>query len=376
MFCYILRLRYFAVGVFTTLPHQQNLLGLLKYEIESLLLSLNEPLFRAQQVYEAIYRHGLSNFANITTISKKLRSTLDEHFLIDYPKIDQVQQASDGVRKYRFVAMDGQAFESVYIPEVVKVGRVTNTLCISSQTGCSLECKFCFTASLKHYRNLSVAEIIGQVFAVSHDLAANCTTKKPIENTRVTNVVFMGMGEPLLNYDNVLAAVKLLIDADGMNFSNRRVTVSTAGIVPRIYDLGRAVQTQFAISLNATTDEVRSQIMPINKKWPLNELIAALRAYPLSPRRRLTVEYVMLGGVNDSLADAHRLINLLSFIPVKINLLPLNAHPRTSLHPPSMEQVLKFQKVLRDASMNTIIRSARGQDIAAACGQLGENDPK
>lgn len=356
------------VELLTAVPDRRNLLGLTKADIEATVVDLGEPRFRGRQLYEAIYRHGTVSFSSITSISKRLRAELDERCVIQRPHVDAVQQSRDGTRKYRFTAADGLAFESVYIPEVAKGSR-TNTLCISSQTGCSVGCKFCFTASLKRNRDLTAGEIVGQVLAVATDIAAHS------DASPITNVVFMGMGEPLLNFDNVVAAARLLIDAEGMNLSTRRVTISTSGIVPRIYDLGRILPTQLAISLNATTDAVRSRIMPINKKWPLTELTAALRAYPIAPRRRITIEYVLLKDVNDSLDDARRLPRLLAGIPVKINLLPLNAHDRTELLPPDPEQVLRFQSVLHAAGMNAIIRTARGRDIAAACGQLGETAP-
>ncbi len=347
-------------------PARPSLVGQTRTELEGLAEAVGEPRFRGRQLYEALYRRRLASFDEVTTLPKALRASLEERFALERPRIDKVQVSPDGTRKYRFVAGDGLAFESVYIPEVARGSR-TNTLCISSQTGCAVGCKFCFTASLKRNRNLAAGEILGQVMAVEGDVA-------PLgDGARVTNVVFMGMGEPLLNFENVVRAADLLIDPDGMGFSSRRVTISTSGIVPRIYELGKALPTQLAISLNATTDEVRTRIMPINKKWPLSELIAALRAYPLPPRRRITIEYVLLKGVNDSLDDARRLPRLLAGIPVKVNLLPLNAHERTELETPDPEQVLRFQEKLHEAGMNALIRTARGREIAAACGQLGES---
>jgi 23S rRNA (adenine2503-C2)-methyltransferase len=228
-------------------------------------------------------------------------------------------------------------------------------------------CKFCFTASLRRNRNLSAAEIVGQVLAVRDDVASLG------ERAKVTNIVYMGMGEPLLNYKNVVQSANILLDPRGLSFSSRRITISTSGIVPRIADLGRDLPTQLAISLNATTDAVRTQIMPINKKWPLAELLAAMRAYPLGSRRRITLEYVLLGGLNDTSEDAHRLVQLLRDIPVKINLLPLNAHERTELIEPTRQSVANFQRIVRDAGYAVFVRTPRGQDIAAACGQLGES---
>lgn len=342
-----------------------NLLGLERLELEELAVAAGEPRFRGQQLFEALYRGRATSFDTVTTLPKRLRATLEAAYVLARPRLDLVQVSPDGTRKYRFVSDDGLAFEAVYIPEVAKGSR-TNTLCISSQTGCAVGCKFCFTASLRRNRNLTAAEILGQVLAVRDDVAQLGAA------ARVSNIVFMGMGEPLLNFANVVRAARTFVDGQALGFSSRRVTISTSGIVPRIYELGRELPTQLAISLNATTDAVRSRIMPINKKWPLHELLAALRAYPLPPRRRITIEYVLLRGVNDSLEDAKRLPELLAGIPVKVNLLPLNPHERTKFIPPDPEQVLRFQEVLHRAGINALIRTARGREIAAACGQLGE----
>jgi 23S rRNA (adenine2503-C2)-methyltransferase len=322
--------------------------------------------FRIKQVHSWVFRARVTSFDAMTNVSAALRAKLAAHYTLDRPCIDEVHASNDGTRKYRFVASDNTAFEAVYIPEVAK-GRGTNTLCISSQSGCAVGCKFCFTASLKRNRNLTTAEIVGQVLAVMDDLV-------PLgEGAQVTNIVFMGMGEPLLNYTHVVTAAQYLVSEEACGFSPRRVTISTSGIVPRLVTLGHDVPTQLAISLNATTDAIRTRIMPINKKWPIEELIEAMRNYPLLPRRRITVEYVLLGGINDSMQDAHRLNTLLDGIPVKINLLPLNAHDRTEFIPPTHAQVMAFQRVLLHAGHNVFVRTPRGQDIAAACGQLGES---
>ena len=344
--------------------HRPSLLGCSRAELELLLTGLGESAYRGRQLFTNLFNRRVERFEAMTDLGKGLRATLAERFSIERPAIDRVQVSEDGTRKYRFLGADGAAFEAVYIPEVARE-RKTNTLCVSSQTGCSVGCRFCFTASLKRWRNLAAGEIVGQVLAVQSDVAALG------DAARVSNIVFMGMGEPLLNYDNTVRAARLLTDEAGLDFSARRVTVSTSGIVPRIADLGRDLDTQLAISLNATTDETRTRIMPINKKWGLGALMEALRAYPLPRRRRITVEYVLLDGVNDSDDDARRLIRLLAGIPVKINLLPLNAHERTELEPPSDERVRSFQAILRKAGLNAIVRTARGREISAACGQLG-----
>ncbi|MEL6544039.1 MAG: 23S rRNA (adenine(2503)-C(2))-methyltransferase RlmN [Myxococcota bacterium] len=347
------------------LAGKPNILGIPRDELERFVEAAGEKRFRATQIVEGFQAQRLGSFQELTTLSKSLRSALEETFDTDRPRMDQVQRGDDGTRKYRFVAKDGNAFEAVYIPEVAKGSR-TNTLCVSSQTGCAVGCKFCFTASLRRNRNLSAAEIVGQVLAVRDDVT------DAGETAQVTNIVFMGMGEPLLNFDQVTRAISILLDEKGAAFPSRRITVSTSGIVPRIYELGAKLDTQLAISLNATTDETRTQVMPINKKWGIDALLEALRAYPLKPRRRITIEYVLLGGINDSAEDAHRLVDLLRGIPNKVNLLPLNPHDRTPFEPPPWDRVLAFQKILRNAEMNVLLRTPRGRDISAACGQLGE----
>ncbi len=347
-----------------TPAQRPNLLGFSRPELEALCVEVGLEPYRGRQLYRGLFARRVTSFDGLTDLSKDVREQLAARFELTRPAIDQLETSRDGTRKYRFLGPDGGVFEAVYIPEVADTKK-TNTLCVSSQTGCSLGCTFCFTASLTRHRNLATAEIIGQVLAVGEDVASLG------DQARVTNVVFMGMGEPLLNYDAVVKAARTLIDSEGLDFSTRRVTISTAGIVPRIHDLGRDLDTQLAISLNATTDEVRDRIMPINRKWPLADLIAALRAFPLKPRRRITIEYVLLGGVNDSVADARRLVKLLDGIKVKVNLLPLNAHPRTDLQPPTPEAVERFAAELRARQVATFRRTPRGQDIAAACGQLG-----
>ncbi len=345
-----------------------NLLGVPMAELERFAEAAGEQRYRGRQIFQGLFHRRVTSFGDLTDISKKLRDALETTFDIDRPKVEQVQASTDGTRKYKLKAIDGSIFEAVYIPEVARGSR-TNTLCVSSQTGCAVGCKFCFTASLKRNRNLSAAEIVGQVLAVRDDVA-------PFgERAQVTNIVFMGMGEPLLNYAQVTRAIGILLDPMGAAFPSKRITVSTSGIVPRIYDLGRDLPTQLAISLNATTNEIRQQVMPITKKWPLEELITALRAYPLQPRRRITIEYVLLGGVNDTIEDARRLPHLLREIPVKVNLLPLNAHDRTELKTPEWSQVLAFERELKRHGMNAILRRPRGRDISAACGQLGETVP-
>lgn len=343
-----------------------NLLGVPLEELERFVVQAGEPKYRAKQIFSGLFNRRVNAFADMTDISKSLRTALEGTFDIGRPRIEHVQASDDGTRKYKLVASDGSIFEAVYIPEVAK-GSTTNTLCVSSQTGCAVGCKFCFTASLRRNRNLSAAEIVGQVLAVRDDVA-------PLGGS-VTNIVYMGMGEPLLNYDHVTRSIKILLDPMGANFPSKRITVSTSGIIPRIYDLGRDLPVQLAISLNASTNTTRQEIMPITKKFPLEDLVKALREYPLGTRRRITIEYVLLGGVNDSIEDARRLPHLLRDIPCKINLLPLNEHERTELKRPEWSTVLAFEAELKRHKMTAILRRPRGRDISAACGQLGETVP-
>ena len=341
-----------------------QLWGMTHADLQELMQHRGLAKRQGTQLFSYLFARRVDRFASMDGVSKRLRQLFESEFDLRRPRLDVREVSRDGTRKYRFCGADNAAFEAVYLPCIG--GQKTNTLCISSQTGCAVGCRFCFTASIRRNRNLTAAEIIGQVMNVHYDVL-------PLgEAARVTNIVFMGMGEPLLNYDNVVKAARILLDPAGLGFSKRRVTVSTAGIVPRIAQLGHAVPVQLAVSLNATTDAVRSEIMPINKKWPIARLIAALKAYPLAPGRRITIEYVLLGGVNDSLADAQRLVDLLADIPAKVNLLPLNPHDRTPYAPPTTYSVRDFQRTLRAGGLHALVRTARGQDISAACGQLGE----
>lgn len=327
------------------------------------LAALGQKPYRTKQVFAWIHQPILS-VDEMTDIKKDLREKIAADFDLSLPTMDTRQVSPDGTRKYLFTSPDGGAYEAVYIPEVA-TGSSTNTLCVSSQTGCAVGCTFCFTASLRKNRNLTTAEIIGQVHACMKDVA------EIGEHAKITNIVFMGMGEPLLNYDHVLGACRLMTDARGLNFSSRRVTVSTSGIVPNIDRLGVDTDVQLALSLHAPNDEIRGQIVPINKKWGVEELVAALRRYPLKNRRRFTIEYVMLKGINDHLDQAYELADLLEGIPVKLNLLPLNPHDRTKYETPSWEQCVAFQSILRQRGYAVFIRTPRGQAIDAACGQLG-----
>jgi 23S rRNA (adenine2503-C2)-methyltransferase len=348
-------------------PDKPNLRGVSYDTLAKWLDERGEKPYRQKQIFAWVHR-AIASFDEMTDIKKGLREALAESFDLSLPVMQEKQVSPDGTRKYLFVSPDGGAYEAVYIPEVA-VGSSTNTLCVSSQTGCAVGCTFCFTASLRKNRNLTTAEIIGQVHAVMRDVRDVGDTTG--EKAKITNIVFMGMGEPLLNYDNVVAACHLMVDERGLWFATRRVTVSTSGIVPNIARLGAETEVQLALSLHAASDDIRSQIVPINRKWGVAALVQALRDYPLKARRRFTIEYVVLGGVNDSLDEAHRTGKLLSGIPCKINLLPLNPHERTPHKAPDDAQVRAFQQVLRTYGFNVFIRTPRGQEISAACGQLG-----
>ena len=276
-------------------------------------------------------------------------------------KIDKVERARDGTRKYALRTGRGDVVEAVFIPDASSPGR--NTLCISSQVGCAIDCKFCLTASLGLVRNLKAGEIVEQITRVKEDLGAD---------ERIGNIVMMGMGEPLQNYSAVVDALRVMIAEEGHGISPRRITVSTAGLVPRIPKLGEDVPVNLAVSLNATTDEVRDRIMPINKKWNIKALLDACKSFPLPKRRRITFEYVLLADVNDSDEDARRLVKLLKPLRSKVNLIPFNEHAYSPFSRPSDERIERFREIVANGGLTAMVRTPRGDDISAACGQLGE----
>jgi 23S rRNA (adenine2503-C2)-methyltransferase len=317
--------------------------------------SLGLPRFRADQLFRWIHARGARRFEEMTDVPQALREELPRRARLETLTLDLVQTSRDGTRKLRFAAGDGSRFESVLIPDGDKL-----TQCISSQVGCAIDCDFCATAKMGLSRNLSAGEIVDQVYR-ARELVAG----------RITNLVYMGMGEPLHNYREVVRSLRILVDELGANLSHRRITLSTAGLVPAIEKLGREeVQCNLAISLNATTDEVRDRIMPINRKWNLERLLAAVRAYPLERRRRVTFEYVLLAGVNDTLEDAARLARLLKAMPCKVNLIPWNPHPLSPYRRPSPEVIERFQNEVKRQGLPAYLRTPRGDDIDAACGQL------
>jgi 23S rRNA (adenine2503-C2)-methyltransferase len=328
-------------------------------ELESFIAGCGKERYRARQIFKWLYQKNANSFGEMTNLSKEFRSQLEASALISDLVPETVEVSRDGTRKYLFRLSDGYAVESVLIPEEDR-----STLCISSQVGCAMACEFCLTGTFRLTRNLTTAEIVNQLCAVRRE-------------TEFRNIVFMGMGEPLANLDNVVRALRLITDPDGMQFSTRRVTVSTAGLVPELDMLGKAVAVNLAVSLNATTDEVRNRLMPINRKYPIRELLDACRRFPLPARRMITFEYVLIGGINDTLEDAKRLIRLISNIPSKVNLIPFNEHEGCSLRKPDQDAIDRFHRFLLDKHVTVITRASRGDDISAACGQLrGRVDAK
>ena len=330
-------------------------------------LGPGEPEFRARQVYEAIYHAQVPDLVQITTLPGKLRQHLASGHTVGLPETERRFESSDGTRRYLLRLADGRTVETVWMPEPAR-----DTLCISSQVGCPVDCKFCMTALMGLERNLTAGEIVGQVLFVARD--NGLLRERDTPGSRL-NIVMMGMGEPLLNLDSVLKATRILVDPRGVGLSEKRITLSTAGIVPKIADLGREpvrpehTRPKLAVSLNASTEEMRQELMPITRKYHLKDLLEACKAFPLRPWEKLTFEYVLLGGVNDSDADARRVVKLLAHLNCKVNLIALNPGPGIPFETPEPERMLAFQAIVRRA-MPCFIRKPRGRDIFAACGQL------
>jgi len=318
---------------------------------------------RARQLWNWVYVHGACDFAAMTNLSKEFRALLMERFSLARPGIVTEQISEDGTRKWLLSTAPGIEFETVFIPEEDR-----GTLCISSQVGCTLNCRFCHTGTQKLVRNLNPFEIVGQIMVARDSLGDWPSTK---ENRRVTNVVMMGMGEPLYNFESVKAALAIVADGDGLALSKRRITLSTAGVVPMIPRAGSEIGSSLAISLHAVRDELRDALVPLNKKYPIAELMEACRNYPgVSNARRITFEYVMLKGVNDTLADARGLVKLVAGIPAKINLIPFNPWPGAPYQCSDWAAIEKFAEVVNRAGYASPVRTPRGRDIMAACGQL------
>ena len=342
---------------------RKNLVGLDRAELEAEMKALGEPAFRARQLWHWIYHRGVSDFAGMTSLAKSFRENLAASYVVARPQVTVARQSIDGTRKWLLKFADGQEIETVHIPEEDR-----GTLCVSSQVGCTLTCKFCHTGTQKLVRNLSAAEIVGQVMMARDALGE---WPSPPDGRLLSNIVMMGMGEPLYNWDNVSKALKIVMDHEGISISKRRITLSTAGVVPMIERCGRELGVNLAISLHAVTDELRDRIVPINKKYPIAELMRACRDYPgLSNARRITFEYVMLKDVNDSPADARALVALLEEVPAKVNLIPFNPWPGAPFECSSRRAIEAFSQIVFDAGYASPVRTPRGQDIMAACGQL------
>jgi 23S rRNA (adenine2503-C2)-methyltransferase len=341
-------------------PEKTNLLGLDRKGLEDFFSSHGEKSFRATQVMKWIYGQGVTDFRDMTNLSKILRAQLHECAEVRYPEIVADRLSDDGSRKWLLQLEDGNCIESVFIPEAER-----GTLCISSQVGCMLNCSFCSTAQQGFNRNLTSAEIIAQLWVASRALGDGIDGRRCI-----SNVVLMGMGEPLLNYDNVIRAMRLMLDDFGYGLSKRRITLSTAGIVPAIRKLREDCDVSLAVSLHAPDDLLRNELVPLNRKYPIRELLDTCHAYVGDSRRRVTFEYVLLSGVNDSDGHARRLVRVLEGIPAKVNLIPFNPFAQTRYRRSSPERIQRFFEILNRAGIVTITRKTRGDDIDAACGQL------
>ena len=342
------------------MPSKKDIRNISIDELEHFLKACGEPTFRAKQIYQWLWKKNALSFDEMTNISKDLRDVLDNHFVINHIQVDKIQKSSDGTIKNAVKLHDDHTVESVLIPTDDRT-----TACVSSQVGCAVDCDFCATGKMGFKKNLSAGEIIDQLLLIQDDI-----------NTPITNIVFMGMGEPFLNYNNVIKAAHLMNDKHGLNFSYHRITISTSGILPKINQfINDQLKYNLAISLNASDNETRNKLIPINKKWPIKELLSSLEVYPgVNNSRRITFEYIMLDGVNDSINDAKKLVKLLKPIHAKVNLIPFNPWPGSIYRCSSYKTIRDFaDEVCYNGGITATVRHARGQDILAACGQLKSN---
>ncbi|CAA7621367.1 23S rRNA (adenine(2503)-C(2))-methyltransferase RlmN [Magnetospirillum sp. SS-4] len=349
-----------------TPPAKKTLIGLSRAELAAEMAEIGEKPFRAKQLWHWMYNRGETDFAAMSSISKTMQARLAELYEVRRPRVGREMISSDGTRKWLLAFDDGNEAETVFIPDM---DEDRGSVCISTQVGCTLTCRFCHTGTQQLVRNLTAAEIVGQ-FMAGRDAYGEWPT--PDDSGRMlSNVVVMGMGEPLFNFENVATALEILMDGEGIGISRRRITLSTSGVVPMMKVCGERLGVNLAISLHAVTDEVRDRIMPINRKYPLKELMQACRDYPgASNARRITFEYIMLKDVNDSAADARALLRLVKGLPAKFNLIPFNPWPGSEFETSDMKTVKAFSDILQDAGYSAPIRMPRGRDILAACGQL------
>jgi 23S rRNA (adenine2503-C2)-methyltransferase len=344
---------------------RRDLVGLSREELAAEMLAIGEKPFRAKQLWHWMYHQGVTDFSKMPSIAKTMQAKLAEKFVVGRPGVTTEQTSEDGTRKWLFGFRDGQQVETVYIPDEDR-----GAVCLSTQVGCTLSCKFCHTGTQKLVRNLGAAEIVGQ-FMAARDSYNEWPT--PVDGTPrlLSNIVIMGMGEPLYNYENVAKAMRIIMDNEGIALSRRRITLSTSGVVPMMDKCGAELNVGLAVSLHAVRNDIRDEIVPLNRKYPIEELMAACRRYPAaSNARRITFEYVMLKGINDSEADARELVRLLDGIPAKVNLIPFNPWPGSPYETSSNNAIHRFAKVVSDAGYSSPIRTPRGRDILAACGQL------
>jgi 23S rRNA (adenine2503-C2)-methyltransferase len=342
---------------------KSNLIGQSREDLAQIIKDHGAPAFRANQLWHWLYHRGARSFDDMANLPASLRTDLATAFTLERPGISTAQASTDGTQKWLLRFQDGQEAETVHIPDVDR-----GTLCVSSQVGCTLSCKFCHTGTQKLVRNLTAAEIVGQMM-VARDVFSEWPT--PFEGRHISNIVMMGMGEPLYNYENVAKALKIIMDPEGISLSRRRITLSTAGVVPLMKSCGQDLGVNLAVSLHAVRNDVRDLLVPLNKKYPLDVLLQACREYPgLNNARRITFEYVMLKGVNDTPADAKELIQLIRGIPAKINLIPFNPWPGSDFECSTPQAITTFAEIVFRAGYSSPIRTPRGRDILAACGQL------
>ena len=346
---------------------RRDLVGLTRDELAAELAVIGEKPFRAKQLWHWIYHQGATDFSKMSSIARPLQERLAERFVVGRPSVATEQTSEDDTRKWLFRFRDGQEAETVYIPDRRED---RGAVCVSSQVGCTLSCRFCHTGTQRLVRNLGVAEIVGQ-FMAARDAYGEWPSPRGDVPRLLSTIVLMGMGEPLYNYENVLRAMRIAMDPEGIGLSRRRITLSTSGVVPMMDRCGAELGVNLAVSLHAVRDDLRDEIVPLNRKYPIAELIAACRRYPgASNARRITFEYIMLRGVNDSEAEARELARLIAGIPAKVNLIPFNPWPGSDYRPSGREALERFAAIVQDAGFAAPIRMPRGQDILAACGQL------